>query len=81
MVNNMYKYNILKYADEKEFNSICQKIEGTIEGLTKEKTIIDVDGSVIQIYKKNGKSIKVFNDYEVDAVYVDSEINIDDIVE
>ena len=76
----MYKYNIHKNADEEKFNSVCNKIESTVEGLHKEETIMDVDGSAIQIYKKNGKSIKVFNDYEVDAVYIDSEINIDDIV-
>lgn len=80
VVNKMYKYNIHKNADEEKFNSVCNKIESTVEGLHKEETIMDVDGSAIQIYKKNGKSIKVFNDYEVDAVYIDSEINIDDIV-
>lgn len=80
VVNKMYKYNIHKNADEEKFNSVCNKIESTVEGLHKEETIMEVDGSAIQIYKKNGKSIKVFNDYEVDAVYIDSEINIDDIV-
>lgn len=72
----MYKYNIHKNADEEKFNRVCDKIENAIEALQKEETIVDVDGSAIQIYKKNGKLIKVFNDYEVDAVYIDSEMNL-----
>lgn len=76
----MYKYNIHKLADEGIFNRICKKIESNIERLQKDKAIIDVDGSAIQVYKKDGKFIKVYNDYEVDAVYIDSEINIANIV-
>ena len=76
----MYKYNVLKYADSEIFNSVCRKIENAVEALQKEDVITDVDGSAIQIYKKDGKTIKVYNDYEVDAVYIDSEIEIDDIV-
>ena len=75
----MYTYSIHKNADEEKFNRVCNKIESTVEGLQKEEAITDVDGSAIQIYKKDGRSIKVFNDYEIDAVYIDSEINIDDI--
>lgn len=73
----MFKYNIHKEADNSKFKDACKKIENGIKGLKTEEPLIDVDGSVIQIYNsKNGK-IKVYNDYEVDAVYIDSEINLD----
>lgn len=30
----------------------------------------------IQIYTDGSKNIKVYNDYEVDAVYIDSDIDL-----
>lgn len=72
----MYSYSISKNADNKVFNAICKKIESTIAVVKKEKLLIDVDGSEIQKYTVTGGEIKVFNDYEVDAVYVDSDIDI-----
>ena len=39
-----------------------------------------VNGSVIKIYKKKGKEITIYNDYEVDAVYVNSDINLDEVL-
>ena len=39
--------------------------------------MIDVDGSIIRTYNSDNGKIKVYNDYEVDAVYIDSEINLD----
>lgn len=51
-----------------------------VNGLTANEPIIDVDGSIIQKYASPKGDIKVCNDYEVDAVYIDSEVNIDDII-
>lgn len=51
--------------------------ENNIKDLNAEKPLIDVDGSVIQIYYRGKDKIKVYNDYEVDAVYIDSEVNLD----
>ena len=42
--------------------------------------LVDVDGSQIQVYKTPSGEIVVFNDYEVDAVYVDSDVNLDKIL-
>ena len=44
-----------------------------------EKLLEDVDGTQIQIYNTPDGKIKVFNDYEVGAVYVDSEIELKEI--
>lgn len=73
----MFSYNIEKEASEKKFIESCKKIEKNIPDIQKNDILEDVDGTQIQIYHKNGKKIKVMNDYEVDAVYIDSEINLD----
>ena len=73
----MFKYNIHKEADNEKFKYACGKIEDGIKDLNIEDPLIDVDGSVIQIYNSGNRKIKVYNDYEVDAVYVDSEVNLD----
>ena len=76
----MFSYNVSKNADKKAFDSICSCIEATISIEKKENCLKDVDGSLIQIYKTTSGQIKVCNDYEVDAVYVDSEVNLDKII-
>lgn len=73
----MFTYNISKIADNKAFKDACTKIEDSKLELVKDTPLVDVDGTVIQIYKSDGKKIKVYNDYEVDAVYIDSDIDLD----
>ena len=75
----MYTYNIMKQADEKIFYNICKRIEAGIENVEKKQLLEDVDGTLIQLYDIGGKEIKVVNDIEVDAVYVDSEIPLNKI--
>lgn len=76
----MFKYNIHKEADNSKFEAACKKIENGIKDLNIEETLIDVDGSVIRIYNSGNDKIKVYNDYEVDAVYIDSEVNLDKLL-
>lgn len=76
----MYSYTVAKAASEKEFAKVCSLIESHFKGISKEKILEDVDGTTIQIYHEGKASIKVYNDYEVDAVYVDSEIELKDIM-
>ena len=75
----MYTYNIMKQADEKIFYNICKRIEAGIKNVEKKQLLEDVDGTLIQLYDIGGKEIKVVNDIEVDAVYVDSEIPLNKI--
>ena len=72
----MFSYNIEPKASEEAFFHVCRLIESADEGVNKEKLLIDVDGTMIQIYRTMAGRIKVFNDYEVDAVYVDSDIKL-----
>lgn len=39
-----------------------------------------MDGSIIEIYTIGNLNIKVYNDYEVDAVYVDSDIDLGSVL-
>ena len=75
----MFHYVIAKNVDRKAFDSACALIEAKIEGVRKEKLLEDVDGTLIQIYHTASGKIKVFDDYEVDAVYVDSDLKLDHI--
>ena len=74
-----FSYNIEKFADEKAFVRACSMIEAGVSNLKKEKLLEDVDGTLIQIYKVAGGEIVVYNDYEIDAVFVNSDIDLDDV--
>ena len=72
-----FSYNVAKNADQAAFEYVCRKIESAqITGLEKKNTIVDVDGSQIQLYVLPESEIRVFNDYEVDAVYIDSGVDL-----
>ena len=73
----MFSYNIAKTADPKAFEKACAMIEAGIKNLSKEELLEDVDGTHIQIYTTPEGKIKVFNDYEVDAVYADSDFDLE----
>lgn len=55
------------------------QIEKSFPNAEKRKLLIDVDGSTIQTYIQDGKDIDVFDDYEVGAVFVKSEIELKDV--
>lgn len=76
----MYSYTVSKIASKKDFAEVCRQIESHFKGICKDKILEDVDGSTIQIYHTGKARIKVYNDYEVDAVYVDSEIDLKSIL-
>lgn len=76
----MFSYTVSREASNDKFKRVCEKIEKNIRDIRKEKIIVDVDGTLIQIYYADEKKIKVVNDYEIDAVYVDSEIEIENIL-
>ena len=71
-----YTYNVKPNNDQKAFKSICKLIERHFSNATKEQLLIDVDGSTIQNYYYLGKKIRVLDDYDVGAVWVDSEVDL-----
>ena len=50
-----YQYNISKTADNQVFYSVCKEIENLISDriVKKSELLIDVDGSLVQVYKIN----------------------------
>lgn len=73
----MFEYNIHKDNSVKKFKETCNIIEQILPNAIKQKLLIDVDGSTIQTYTLDGKDIDVYDDYEVGAVYIKSEIELD----
>ena len=76
----MFTYNIHKEADVKAFEEALNRIEKGVPDIRKDKLLKDVDGTLIQVYYAKGGKIKVVNDYEVDAVYADSDIDLENII-
>lgn len=76
----MFSYNIAKEADNKAFKNACAAIEEKVNGIEKEELLVDVDGTLIQVYNVPDGKITVFNDYEVDAVYADSDVNLSEVL-
>lgn len=72
----MYEYNICNKADEEIFIKQCMEIEKNIPEIKKLEILTDVDESKIQKYLLNGKEVKVYNSYYIDAIYIESEIEL-----
>ncbi len=73
----VFEYNICNQADKSIFEKQCAALERHIPDLNKEKRLIDVDGSQTQLYSLDGKRISVHNSNYIDAVYVESEIELE----
>ncbi len=75
----MIDYGIYSEDNENIFQETCRKIE-KIEGIVKEKLLIDVDDSLIQEYRCNENQFAVLNDTEVGAIYIRAEKDIADFL-
>jgi len=73
----MFEYNICTNADISVFTNQCLALEMHIPGLQKGELLCDVDGSAIQKYVLDGRRITVYNDEQIDAVFVESEIPLE----
>ena len=75
----MFDYNLFDKINEKVYNDTVTLIEKEFPYYYKERELIDVDSTRIQVFSKDGKSvIKVFNDTNIGAVYINSEIDLSD---
>ncbi len=72
-----YSYNICDQYAPDLFERQCKALENKIPGLTKKDLLVDVDGSSIQIYFLNGCELNVVNDYEVGALFINSNFDIE----
>lgn len=72
----MYHYTICNIPDEKLFYKQCAALEKNIPCLERGLLLKDVDGSLTQLYKKEGKEISVHNSEYIGALYIDSEVEL-----
>jgi len=73
-----YEYNICTEADRDIFLKQCKALEKHIPNLLKGEKLEDVDGSETQLYTLYGKKIYVHNSIYIGAVYVESEVRLED---
>ena len=73
----MFDYNIYPDNSPEKFKKVCKLIESQLPQAKKSKLLIDVDGSTIQTYTIDGKDIDVYDDYDIGAVFVKSEVELD----
>ena len=78
-MRRVYGYTISAEADEAAFQKACGRVARYLPDWNKNALLTDVDGSLIQTYHKDDRTVDVFNDYEIDAVFVDAEIRLDDL--
>lgn len=73
-----YPFDIPIFPDNspKEFKNACEKIERAFPDMEKAPLLVDVDGSTIQVYKQGNEEAVVYDNYDVGAVYVMSDIDI-----
>lgn len=74
---NMYEYSICNQADEDIFYKQCTALEKNIPDICKSDLLTDVDSSLIQVYQLNKLKIKVYNDTNIGAVYIKSQVDLD----
>lgn len=80
MRDYQYDYTIYPENSPKKFQDICAKIEQDYYGFKKESLLIDVDGSTIQVYSMGKQEIVVYDDYDIGAVFVKSDIDLSETV-
>ena len=81
MTKNRYDYNITREYDRTIFAKTVYLLTKSIEKIEESKYFEDpLDGDQIQIIKTPEGQVKVINDFMVGAIWVKSEINLDDIL-
>lgn len=73
-VNNRYVRD-LRASEVRRFFDIV--LETHLPHLVKDELLEDVDGSLTQRYWLDGKTITVHNSNYIDAIYVDSEVELE----
>ena len=72
-----FDYTICKDNNTVKFKETCEAIRKNIPDLIEKRLAIDIDGSTIQWFIKDDKNIIVYDDYEIGAVFVESDMELD----
>ena len=73
-VVDFYTYNISPNINKEAFYNTCKLIEENVKDIIEAEYGEDVDGTQIKLYSTEYGQIVIFNDYEVGAVYIESQI-------
>lgn len=76
-----YDVNIFHNNSAEKFKAACAIIEDKFPDFEKERLLIDVDGSTIQAYKKGNDEIVIYDDYDIGAVFAESDVDINGLFE
>ena len=69
----MFSYTICFNFSTEYFFLACKALEKRIPNIKKGRSYHDVDDSRMQDYVADGNHITVYNDYQTDVVYIESE--------
>ena len=72
-----FHYKIYDVPDEEIFYRQCTALENHIPGLTKERLLMDGDGSLYQIYYHEKGELTVNNDFMYGYLYIESDFDIE----
>lgn len=75
----MFDYTVSKDNSPAIFADACNRIRESFPDYIPNPLLVDVDGSTIQVFYKNGASIKVYDDYDIGAVFVISDIDLNNL--
>lgn len=73
----MYYYTLKRETDAFIFHKIEELLDENLHNFTKDQLLVDIDGSSFLRYLKVNDWVKLSNDCDVDAVLVDSTIELD----
>ncbi len=79
-MNKPYDYTINPTNSPEVFKRTCSLIEASFPGMKKDELLIDVDGSTIQIFGEEDHEIIVYDDYDIGAVIVKSDVDLSDVI-
>lgn len=75
-----YSYTICKDNSPEMFEKACIVLETCFPNIIKKELLVDVDGSTIQIFYERSEKIVVYDDYDVGAVYIESDIDLNRMI-
>ena len=72
----LYNYTICDRFNEDIFNRQFAALEAHIPNIIKKELLHDVDDSKFQYYSIDGKDLRVCNSFDINAVLIDSDIDL-----
>lgn len=76
VLSKVIDYNIFPQNSNDVFNDVCKLLSQKLTGFKKQEMLVDVDGSMVQTFKKGNAEVDVYDDYAIGAIYVKSNINL-----